>query len=77
MQFFASKNIPKIVTLCGSQRNGSFNQMVHDYAVSSFENIIGGAEVTPVNIDELNLPLYDPNKEANEPFPEKAKYLKI
>ena len=62
MQFFASKNIPKIVTLCGSQRIGSFNQVIHDYAFESMKEM-DYVEVHPINLGELDLPLYDPNKE--------------
>lgn len=72
-QFFAQKAAPKIVTLCGSQRIGSFNKAVHDYAVTSLTK--NGAEVTRVDLGALKLPLYDPNSEE-ESFPENAKALK-
>jgi hypothetical protein len=65
---------PKIVSICGSQRAGSFNKMLHDYAVTSMENK-NGAIVTPIDLSALKLPLYDPNEDAVS-FPAAAQDLK-
>lgn len=62
-----------IVTICGSQREGSFNQMLHDCAVKMLKK--RGALVDPINLAELKLPLYDPNDEEDS-FPPNAKTLK-
>jgi hypothetical protein len=72
-EFFSQKSCPKILTLCGSQRIGSFNKILHDHAVEVLKK--NGAEVTPVDLEELNLPLYNPNDETNS-FPAGAKILK-
>ena len=72
-QFFAQRAAPKIVTLCGSPRIGSFNKMLHDYAVTALQR--NGAEVHPIDLEALNLPLYNPNDEENG-FPENAKTFK-
>ena len=68
-QFFAKKAAPKIISICGSQRVGSFNKMLHDHAVSVMEQ--HGAVVTPVDLESLNLPLYNPNDEEQS-FPDSA-----
>ena len=47
--------------------------MLHDYAVKSMES--RGAVVTPIDLDALQLPLYDPNEEGNA-FPEAAQEFK-
>ena len=72
-QFFAQKAAPKIVTICGSQRIGSFNKMLHDYAKTTLEKY--GAVVTPIDLGALNLPLFNPDDEATA-FPEAAKKFK-
>ena len=61
------------MTLCGSQRVGSFNKIVHDSAVRTLQEL--GATVNVIDLDALNLPLYNPNDEATS-FPEAAKALK-
>lgn len=73
VQFFASKAPPKIVSICASQRAGSFNKMLHDYAVSVMES--QGAQVTPVDLHSLNLPLYCPELDQKA-FPDSAQKLK-
>lgn len=72
-EFFASKAPPKIVSICASQRAGSFNKMLHDYAVSVMES--HGAQVTPVDLHALNLPLYCPELDQTA-FPTSAQQLK-
>eukprot|EP00934_Nitzschia_sp_Nitz4_P009355 Nitzschia sp. Nitz4//scaffold25_size161228//69937//70949//NITZ4_002430-RA/size161228-snap-gene-0.24-mRNA-1//-1//CDS//3329544586//9345//frame0 len=57
-EYFTQKAAPKIVTLCGSQRVGSFNQMLHNHAVGELQN--QGAEVIPVDLTALNLPMFNP-----------------
>ena len=66
--------MPKIVTLCGSQRIGSFNQVICNHATTSIEK--AGGVVNPVNLAELNLPLYNPNDDVEGQFPDNAKYFK-
>jgi NADPH-dependent FMN reductase len=61
-QFFAARAAPKIVSLCGSNRIGSFNQMLHDHAAGILKG--HGAVVTPISLKDLDLPLYDPALEA-------------
>jgi NAD(P)H-dependent FMN reductase len=73
VQFFANKAAPKIVSLCGSNRVGSFNQLLHDHAVDVMK--ANGAIVTPINLKELDLPLYDPAVEQ-QAFPANAQALK-
>ena len=46
---------------------------MHDYAVEALKE--QGAIVTPIDIDALNLPLYNPNDEETS-FPESAKTFK-
>jgi len=72
-EFFANKAAPKILTMCGSQRVGSFNKMLHDYANKTLEK--HGAIVTPIDLGALNLPLFNPDDEPTA-FPEAAKILK-
>ena len=72
-EFFANKAAPKIVAVCGSQRIGSFNKMIHGYAVDVMKS--HGADVTPVDLAALQLPLYNPELEA-EGFPAAAQEFK-
>jgi NAD(P)H-dependent FMN reductase len=72
-QFFAGKAAPKIVSLCASQRVGSFNKMLHDHAVGVMES--NGAVVTPIDLNALDLPLYNPELES-EAFPSNAQTFK-
>lgn len=53
---------PKLLTISGSLRKGSFNRMLLKQAVKAF----GEAEVTEA---DLNLPLYDGDLEAAEGIP--------
>jgi NAD(P)H-dependent FMN reductase len=72
-EYFESAKKPTIVTICGSQREGSFNQMLHDASVANLEQL--GATVNVVDLQSLELPLYDPNREEDH-FPEAARQLK-
>lgn len=71
--FFAEKQTPTIVTICGSQREGSFNKMLHDAGCAKLEE--HGVIVKTIDLDALDLPLYNPNKEEDN-FPESANTLK-
>lgn len=72
-EFFQTLRKPRIVGLCGSQRIGSFNKILHDTALEKLEK--EGAIVSCIDLESLNLPLYNPNLEK-EHFPESAKTLK-
>lgn len=71
--FFDGLKKPTIVSICGSQRVGSFNKMLHDAACKKLEE--QGAIVQQIDLESLNLPLYNPNEEEAH-FPESAKTLK-
>lgn len=72
-EFFKTLKAPTIVGLCGSQRTGSYNRMLHDAAMKSLES--KGAIVKPIDIAALDLPLYNPNMEKDS-FPQAAHDLK-
>lgn len=75
-EFFKTHKKPTIVAMCGSQRAGSFNKMLHDAAVIA---ALGksGAIVKPIDLTStLNLPLYNPDDEEDANFPPGAKILK-
>lgn len=59
---------PKLLTISGSLRKGSYNRMLLREAVAAF----GAAEVTEA---DLHLPLYDGDLEAAEGVPEKVQHL--
>lgn len=71
--FNKSHKKPTTVTICGSQRIGSFNKMLHDAACTALKE--EGAIVKPVDLSSLNVPIYDPNEEE-EHFPDGAHVLK-
>ena len=48
--------------------------MIHDYAVTVMEKY--GAAVTPIDLDSLKLPLYDPNIDDGKTFPRAAQKFK-
>ena len=48
--------------------------MVHDYAVTILKK--HGAVVTPVDLEALKLPVYDPNIDNEKTFPEAAQKFK-
>ena len=62
-----------IACICGSQRTGSFNRMLHDSAMDRLAE--EGAAVVTIDLKALNLPLYDPDLES-ENFPAAAQKLK-
>eukprot|EP00467_Chlorarachnion_reptans_P013598 CAMPEP_0114505928 /NCGR_PEP_ID=MMETSP0109-20121206/11129_1 /TAXON_ID=29199 /ORGANISM="Chlorarachnion reptans, Strain CCCM449" /LENGTH=223 /DNA_ID=CAMNT_0001684429 /DNA_START=281 /DNA_END=952 /DNA_ORIENTATION=+ len=72
-EFVAGLKRPHILAICGSQRNGSFNQKLLDVAVKEIS--ASGATVEPINLEDLKLPLYNPNDEASS-FPKEAKEFK-
>lgn len=67
-------NSPKLVFLGGSLRAGSFNKKLAILAAETAR--AAGAEVTVVDLRELNLPLFDQDLEAASGLPEGAKKLK-
>ncbi|KAL7563429.1 hypothetical protein ACA910_016525 [Epithemia clementina (nom. ined.)] len=64
---------PTIVCICGSQRSGSFNKMLRDSALERLTE--EGANVVPIDLKDLNLPLYDPDLESDN-FPAAAQRFK-
>lgn len=69
-----SMNIPKIAAFAGSLRSGSLNKKLISIAVDAAQS--AGAEVTVVDLRELNLPIYDQDLEEAEGLPEGAKRFK-
>lgn len=65
---------PKILAFSGSSREGSYNVRLLEVAVGGA--CAAGAEVTLVNLRDLNLPLYDEDFERTEGLPEGARRLK-
>ena len=59
---------PKLLTISGSLRKGSYNRMLLREAVRAF----GEADVTEA---DLNLPLYDGDLESAEGVPAKVRHL--
>jgi NAD(P)H-dependent FMN reductase len=65
---------PKILAFAGSTRTGSFNKKLIRAAAAAAER--AGAEVSLLDLRELNLPLYDGDLEERDGIPEGAKKLK-
>lgn len=65
---------PKVLVIAGSLRSGSFNKMVAKLAAKGAEE--AGAEITYVELESFDLPLYNADNEAKEGLPEGAKRLK-
>jgi chromate reductase len=64
----------KILAFDGSGRRGSIN---HNLLLAGIEALKAeGAEVTEVNLHELNLPIYDGDLEKEQGHPENVKKLK-
>lgn len=62
-----------ILAFAGSSRAGSLNQRLLAAAMGEVESL--GAEVTHIDLRQLNMPLYDGDVEANDGLPEGAKRL--
>lgn len=65
---------PKIMVIAGSLRKGSFNKKLA--RVAAEVAIKAGAEVTLVELNDFNLPLYHGDDEEKNGLPEGAKRLK-
>ena len=59
--------IPKLLLISGSARTGSFNQRLVQLAGRKAQAL--GAQVTPVDLRALNLPVYDDDLLAREGMP--------
>lgn len=65
---------PKVLAFAGSTRAGSWNKKLIRVAAHAAE--AAGAEVTLLDLRDLNLPLYDGDLEEREGLPEGARRLK-
>lgn len=65
---------PRLVAFAGSARTDSFNKKLVKIAIAGAE--AAGAEVTYVDLRELNLPIYDGDEEARNGIPSGAQKLK-
>src|ERR1700758_2127174 len=63
----------KILAISGSSRRDSLNQMLLDVAAVGARNV--GAEVTPVQLTDYDLPIYDADFEDERGLPEGAHAL--
>lgn len=68
--FVSELKQPTIVCICGSQRTGAFNKMLLDSAAKSLA--AQGAIVQMVDLEKLDLPMYNPDFEKANNFPAKA-----
>lgn len=66
--------IPKLLLISGSARTGSFNQRLVQLAGRKAQAL--GAQVTPVDLRALNLPVYDDDLLAREGMPAGALKLR-
>ena len=64
----------RILAFAGSARSGSWNRKLLRIAVRQAREL--GAEVTEVDLGELNLPMFDEDFESDQGLPEGAKRLK-
>ncbi len=65
---------PRILGFAGSTRTGSYNKMLVKAALAGAK--AAGAEVTFLDLRDLNLPLFDEDLEASGGAPDGAKRLK-
>ena len=65
---------PKIVAFAGSLRTGSYNKKLAHFAADAAR--AAGAEVTLVDLRELNLPVFDQDIEDSTGLPDGAKKFK-
>ena len=67
-------NRPKILAFAGSQRTGSFNKKL--VRIAALEARTAGADVTVLDLRDLDLPIFDQDLEAASGLPAGAKKLK-
>ena len=67
-------NRPKILAFAGSTREASYNKLLVKVAAAGAR--AAGAEVTYVDLHDLQMPLFDEDLEAKEGMPENARKLK-
>lgn len=65
---------PKILALSGSTRKGSYNQLMVNVAAKGASE--AGAEVTVVELQDYDLPLFNQDLEADQGLPERGKALR-
>ena len=65
---------PKILAFSGSARKGSFNQALIDHAAKMLRE--RGAEVTVINLGELEMPIYNADFESSKGLPQGVQDLK-
>src|SRR5436305_4605730 len=66
--------VPRILAFAGSTRTESFNKRLIRVAIKGAE--AAGAEVTYLDLRDLNLPLYDGDLEAKVTLPEGGRRIK-
>ncbi len=59
--------VPKILAMAGSTREGSFNKKLVKIAAAAARS--AGAEVTIIDLRDLDMPLYDGDLEARDGLP--------
>src|SRR5437879_5724181 len=66
--------VPKILAFAGSTRRDSYNKKLVKIAIKGAE--AAGAQVTYLDLRDLNLPLYDGDLEVSEGLPPGARKFK-
>lgn len=67
--------MPKLLFFSGSTRQDSLNQKLLNLAVTIAQDL--GAEVTPINLKDFSMPIFNGDDEVAYGLPENAKKLKV